>query len=184
MSRIGKQSITVPEGVQIALDGKAVKVKGKKGELSFALPELVAVAHEGNLISVTRLDDSSQARALHGLSRALIQNMVTGVSQGFEKKLEIIGVGYRAQTSGRKLTMSLGFSHPIEMQAPEGVELEMDKEAKGKNILIVRGFDRQKVGQFAANVRSHRPPEPYKGKGIRYVGEHVVRKAGKTAGKE
>lgn len=182
MSRIGKLPITVPDGVEVQLEGQTIRVKGKKGELSFTFQDSVLVTQEGNQLIVKRKDDSPQSRAFHGLTRALLQNMVTGVSQGFEKRLEIIGVGYRAQISGKKLTLSLGFSHPVELQAPEGIEMEMDKEAK--NTLIIRGYDKQVVGEFAANIRKFRPPEPYKGKGVRYVGEYVARKAGKTAGKE
>lgn len=182
MSRIGKLPITVPTGVEIHLEGQQVRVKGKKGELKFTLQPLVTLVHEGEQLVLKRTQDTPQARAFHGLSRAILQNMVKGVSEGFEKQLEIIGVGYRAQVNGQKITLNLGFSHPVELQAPQGVEMEMDKEKK--NVLILRGYDKQVVGQFAANIRSFRPPEPYKGKGIRYVGEHVVRKAGKTAGKD
>lgn len=182
MSRIGKLPITVPAGVEVHLEAQLIRIKGKKGELSFTFQPSVSVAHEGNQIIVKRKNDTPESRAFHGLTRSIIQNMVTGVSEGFEKRLEIIGVGYRAQISGKKLTLNLGFSHPVEMEAPEGIDMEMDKDQK--NVLIIRGYDKQVVGEFAANIRKFRPPEPYKGKGVRYVGEYVARKAGKTAAKE
>ena len=181
MSRIGKQIIEIPSGVEVTLDGKKVKVKGSKGELEVVVDPAITVSVEDAEIKITRTEDTPHVRSLHGLTRALINNMVIGVSAGFEKRMEIIGVGYRAQVSGKKLTLNLGFSHPIELQVPEGLTAEMDKEAK--NTLVVTGIDKQKVGQFSANIRSFRPPEPYKGKGIRYVGEHVARKAGKSAAK-
>jgi large subunit ribosomal protein L6 len=182
MSRIGKQIITVPAGVEVTIQGSSIKVKGTKGELNFSFNPLISIVQEGDILRVERADDEAFTSSLHGLTRAIVNNMVVGVSVGFKKKLEIIGVGYRAQISGKKLTLNLGFSHPIEMQAPAGVTVEMDAEQK--NTLVVSGPDRQAVGQFAANIRSHRPPEPYKGKGIRYSDEHVRRKAGKAAGKD
>lgn len=182
MSRIGKQIITIPSGVDVSIEGTLVKVKGPKGELQGHFQPSIKISKDGDQLSVSRTDDEKTTRGYHGLTRAIINNMIVGVSQGFEKRLEIIGVGYRAQVSGSKLTLNLGFSHPIEMQAPEGVTAEMDPELK--NVLVIKGFDKQKVGQFAANIRGHRPPEPYKGKGIRYSGEHVVRKAGKAASKD
>lgn len=182
MSRIGKQLITVPTGVEVTINGSNVKVKGSKGEMEFTFEPAITITQNEGSLSVTRDGDDPHTRSLHGLSRALLSNMVTGVSEGFEKRLEIIGVGYRAQVSGKKITLNLGFSHPIEMEAPEGVTVEMDKEQK--NTVVISGIDKQAVGQFAANIRKFRPPEPYKGKGIRYVGEYVPRKAGKAAGKE
>ena len=179
MSRIGKQIIVIPSGVEITLNGNHVKVKGPKGELEMDFSPSIQVSKIETGIQVARTSDEPNVRGLHGLTRALIANMVTGVSTGFEKRLEIIGVGYRAQVSGKKLTLNLGFSHPIELVVPEGLTAEMDKDAK--NTLVISGIDRQLVGQFSANIRSFRPPEPYKGKGIKYVDEHVARKAGKSA---
>ena len=151
------------------MSSKAKKKKSKVKKVTF----------KDKLIQVKRSSDEPKERSLHGLTRALIQNMITGVSNKFEKRLEIIGVGYRAQVSGKKVTLNLGFSHPIDLEMPEGITVEMDKEQK--NIIIVSGIDKQVVGQFAANIRSYRPPEPYKGKGVRYLGEYVPRKAGKAA---
>ena len=179
MSRIGKQIIVIPSGVEVTLTGNHIKVKGPKGELELDFDPAVTVVKDEEGIRVKRTSDEPAVRSLHGLTRALIANMVTGVSQGFEKRLEIIGVGYRAQVSGKKLTLNLGFSHPVDLAVPEGLMVEMDKEAK--NTLVISGIDKQLVGQFAANIRSFRPPEPYKGKGIRYVDEYVARKAGKSA---
>lgn len=179
MSRIGKQIIKISEGVEITINGNTIKVKGSKGELEFTFSPSIEVIYKDNQIQVKRSSDEPEDRSLHGLTRALINNMVKGVSDGFEKRLEIIGVGYRAQVSGQKITLNLGFSHPIELEASDGVTVEMDKEQK--NTIVVSGIDKQAVGQFAAEIRSFRPPEPYKGKGIRYVGEYVARKAGKTA---
>ena len=179
MSRIGKQIIVIPSGVEVTLDGTHVKVKGSKGELEANFDPSITIVKTDAGITIKRNSDDPMVRSLHGLTRALIANMVIGVSVGFEKRLEIIGVGYRAQISGKKLTLSLGFSHPIELIVPEGLTAEMDKEAK--NTLVIFGIDKQLVGQFAANVRSFRKPEPYKGKGIRYVDEYVPRKAGKSA---
>ena len=179
MSRIGKKIITIPTGVEIVVDGRTVKVKGKKGELQFTHDPLITVVKNDQTIVVTRSSDDPHARSLHGLTRALINNMVVGVAEGFKKELEIIGVGYRAKVSGKKLVMNLGFSHPVELQIPDGLTAEMDKDKK--NTLVISGIDKQLVGQFAANIRSFRPPEPYKGKGIRYSDEYVARKAGKSA---
>ncbi len=179
MSRIGKQIIVVPSGIEVTLSDNHVKVKGPKGELEMDYSPSIQVIKDDAGVHVKRSSDEPHVRGLHGLTRALIANMITGVSTGFAKRLEIIGVGYRAQISGKKLTLSLGFSHPIELEVPEGLTAEMDKEAK--NTLVISGIDRQLVGQFAANVRSFRPPEPYKGKGIRYSDEYVARKAGKSA---
>jgi large subunit ribosomal protein L6 len=179
MSRIGKKIIKVPKGVEITVSENAVKVKGPKGELIFAYPAAISVVCQDGQIQVKREGDNPEERSLHGLVRALIQNMVKGVTEGFEKRLEIIGVGYRAQISGKKLTLNLGFSHPVNLDVPEGISAEMDKEQK--NVIIISGTDKQAVGQFAANIRGLKPPEPYKGKGIRYIGEYVPKKAGKTA---
>jgi large subunit ribosomal protein L6 len=179
MSRIGKQIIVIPSGVEVTLDGSRVRVKGPKGELEANFDPAITITKDDAGIRVKRDSDDPKVRSLHGLTRALIANMIKGVADGFEKRLEIIGVGYRAQTSGKKLTLNLGFSHPIELTVPEGLTAEMDKEAK--NTLVISGIDKQLVGQFAANVRSFRPPEPYKGKGIRYIDEYVARKAGKSA---
>lgn len=184
MSRIGKQIIVIPDGVEVTVSGNNIKVKGSKGELEYDFPEKIQVIKNDNQIQIKRSSDEPAERSLHGLARALINNMVIGVSEGFEKKLEIIGVGYRAQVSGKKITLNLGFSHPVELTAPEGVDVKMDEE--NKNTVVISGISKQAVGQFAAIIRKFRPPEPYKGKGIRYVGEYVPRKAGKAAagGKE
>jgi large subunit ribosomal protein L6 len=181
MSRIGKQSITVPAGVDISITNKIIKIKGPKGELQYNFSPFIEVTLEDNKIFVKRKGNDKNVRSVHGLTRALINNMINGVSKGFEKRLEIIGVGYRAQATGKKITLHLGYSHPIEYSAPENVSIMMDKEEK--NIIIVSGVDRQLVGETSANIRKFRPPEPYKGKGIRYLGEHVPRKAGKAAAK-
>jgi large subunit ribosomal protein L6 len=181
MSRIGKVPVTVPAGVQVTLADRTIKVKGAKGELSYAYSKLVEVSQEGDKIIIKRNGDDKEPRAFHGLTRALINNMVVGVSKGFEKRLQLVGVGFRAQVTGKKLTLNVGFSHPIEYMIPDGVKVEMDKE--DKNILVVSGIDRQMVGESAAQIRKFRTPEPYKGKGIRYVDEYVRRKAGKAAAK-
>jgi len=179
MSRIGKLPIPIPAGVEVTVQEQHITVKGPKGSLEYQFDSRISAVVADDLVTVSRTSDEAADRSLHGLTRALINNMIIGVSQGFEKRLEIIGVGYRVQTSGQKITLNLGYSHPIEFNAPTGIELEMDKDSK--NVLVIRGIDKQVVGEVAANIRKYRPPEPYKGKGIRYVGEHVVRKAGKTA---
>ncbi len=178
MSRIGKKPVAIPSGVTVEVASGVVKVKGPKGELTYAfLPEVtVNVAADG--VVVERKGDDADARARHGLTRQLIANMVIGVNQGFEKRLEIIGVGYKAQVKGKTLALSLGFSHPVNYPIPTGIEIS--QEEKNPNILIIRGIDKQLVGQTAAVIRSLRPPEPYKGKGVRYVGENVRRKPGKA----
>ena len=177
MSRIGRKPIPIPKGVNAVVEGKRVKMKGPKGELSLELwPDIEAQVKDGQ-IYVHRHSDDKKARALHGLARALLSNMATGVAQGFERQLEIVGIGYRAQVQGSKLVLNLGYSKPVEFEAPKGVELATDGPAK----IIVRGIDKQQVGLVAAVIRGFRPPEPYKGKGIRYAGEQVVRKAGKTS---
>ncbi|MAE68442.1 MAG: 50S ribosomal protein L6 [Candidatus Peribacteraceae bacterium] len=179
MSRIGKKPVAIPGGVTVEVNGAKIVVKGAKGELSYEhLPE-VSVKVEGDLVIVDRKDDTDDSRARHGLTRQLINNMVIGVSEGYEKQLEIIGVGYKAQAKGKSVTLNLGHSHPINYSAPEGIEITQDE--KNKQILIIRGIDKEKVGQVAADIRSFRPPEPYKGKGVKYIDEVIIRKAGKTA---
>jgi large subunit ribosomal protein L6 len=177
MSRIGKQPIPVPSGVEVTIEPALVKVKGPKGELSERVDRSMQVKQENGEILVARPTDRGEHRALHGLTRSLIANMVEGVTNGFEKRLEIQGVGYRAQLQGRKLVLALGYSHPIEMEAPDGIEFEVPQPTR----VIVRGISKQAVGEVAANIRKQRPPEPYKGKGIRYEGEYVMRKVGKRA---
>lgn len=176
MSRIGKKPVPVPSGVTVSVDSQSVVVKGPKGELSLVLPGEVDVAQTGEQIVVTRQSDSRTARACHGLSRTLIANMVEGVSKGFEKRLEIKGVGYRAAVKGKTLTMSLGYSHPVEFEPPVGIDFKVE----GNTNVIVTGIDKELVGTIAAKIRDARPPEPYKGKGVRYLGEMVRRKAGKS----
>ncbi|MFM8883328.1 MAG: 50S ribosomal protein L6 [Solirubrobacterales bacterium] len=177
MSRIGKSPITVPEGVEVVIEPGLVTVKGPKGELSEKISRDLTVSQDGDTVTVTRPTDRGEHRALHGLSRSLIANMVEGVTNGFEKTLEIQGVGYRAQLKGKDLVLALGYSHPVEITAPEGIEFEVPEPTEVK----VRGISKQMVGETAANIRKRRPPEPYKGKGIRYRDEHVIRKVGKRA---
>lgn len=180
MSRIGKKPVAIPGGVTVEVNGNKIVVKGAKGELSYEhLPEVTVKVEDGQVV-VERKDDSDEARARHGLTRQLINNMVIGVSDGYEKQLEIIGVGYKAQAKGKSVTLNLGHSHPIEYPAPDGIEITQDE--KNKQILIIRGANKEVVGQVAADIRSFRPPEPYKGKGVKYVGEHIIRKQGKAAG--
>lgn len=180
MSRIGKAPITVPGGVDVSIAGADVTVKGPKGTLSRTLPGAITVRHDEGSLVVERPNDDRQNRSLHGLSRTLVSNMVVGVTDGFAKELEIIGVGYRAEaTTPTSLRLALGFSHPVIMTAPEGITFECPSQTR----IIVRGIDKEIVGQVAANIRSIRKPEPYKGKGVRYLGEKVVRKAGKTGKK-
>jgi large subunit ribosomal protein L6 len=181
MSRIGKLPIEIPEGVTVEIKDGIIKIKGPKGELEQKLHEKINVQVEENQILCKRKSDDKEARSLHGLMRNLIANMVEGVTAGFNIRLEIIGVGYKVQAQGSKATLNLGFSHPITVNAPEGVTFDIDKEKK--NILIVSGIDKQAVGEVAANIRAYRKPEPYKGKGIRYEGEYVPRKVGKAVGK-
>lgn len=176
MSRIGKLPIAIPDGVQVSVDDRTVRVKGPKGELSHRVPAQISAALEDGHLVVDRRNESRQSRALHGLNRSLIANMVEGVVSGFDKTLDIIGVGYRAELKGRNLTLSLGYSHPVIFQAPPDVDLEVT----GGTRITVRGIDKQLVGQVAAVIRSFKKPEPYKGKGIRYEDEQVRRKAGKT----
>jgi large subunit ribosomal protein L6 len=185
MSRIGKRPIPLPEKVTVEINGQQVKVKGPKGQLERVLTEQVSVEQAGNILNVLRRDDSRTARQRHGLSRTLVANMVDGVHQGYTKQLEIQGVGYRAQMQGKTLILNVGYSHPIEIEPPEGIQLDVPKESRGLQI-AVSGIDKELVGNMAAKIRAVRPPEVYKGKGIRYQGEFVRRKAGKTgkAGKK
>jgi large subunit ribosomal protein L6 len=179
MSRIGKKPIDIPAGVDIKIDNNYITVKGQKGELSQKLHSKILIEKEGNQLIVKRVDDSKLARSLHGLYRTLVSNMTEGVEKGFEKKLEIVGVGYRASMKGKDLDLSLGFSHPVVITPPEGVEFAVEGQQK----VIVKGIDKQLVGQVAANIRKLRKTEPYKGKGIKYEGEKVIRKAGKSGKK-
>ena len=176
MSRVGKMPVTVPSGVDIQVDGSQVTVKGSKGKLSREFPDRVTFSIEDGVISVVREDDTRESKALHGLSRALLANMVHGVSEGFNKVLEIQGVGYRASLKGQDVELLVGFSHPVDVPAPDGITFEVPEPTR----IVVSGIDKEQVGQVAANIRKIRPPEPYKGKGIRYAGEYVRRKAGKA----
>ncbi|MHA6253423.1 50S ribosomal protein L6 [Oceanobacillus sp. CAU 1775] len=177
MSRIGLKPIEIPEGVEVKVEGQKVSVKGPKGELSKVLHSDITIKLEDNVITVARPSDHKDHRALHGTSRTLIGNMVEGVTKGYEKSLEISGVGYRAQMQGNKLVVNAGYSHPVEIDPIDGIEIDVPKNTQ----LTVKGIDKELVGAVAANIRAIRPPEPYKGKGIRYVGEYVRRKEGKTA---
>jgi large subunit ribosomal protein L6 len=177
MSRIGKQPIAVPDGVEITIEPELVKVKGPKGELQERVSRQIGVEQDNGEIRVSRSTDRGEHRALHGLTRSLIANMVEGVTNGFEKRLEIQGVGYRAQLQGNKLVLALGYSHPVELDAPAGIDFEVPQPTR----IVVRGISKQAVGEVAAIIRKQRPPEPYKGKGIRYEGEYVARKVGKRA---
>tara|TARA_B110000014_G_scaffold190129_1_gene138911 strand:+ start:625 stop:1164 length:540 start_codon:yes stop_codon:yes gene_type:complete len=178
MSRIGKAPITVPSGVEVQIQGRQVAVKGPKGELDIEVPVDITVRQDGEEILVERSDDERRNRALHGLTRSLVNNMVVGVSEGFSKELQIVGVGYRAAAKGSNaLELQLGFSHPVNVEAPTGITFDVPEPTR----IIVSGIDKQVVGQVAADIRSYRKPEPYKGKGVRYLGEHVARKAGKAA---
>lgn len=178
MSRVGNKIIQIPEGVQVTVSPeKLVTVKGPKGELSLQVLDVISVSQDGQTLTVTRPNNEIFSRKIHGTTRALIQNMVTGVSEGFKKQLEIKGVGYRAALQGNKVVLSMGYSHPVELDIPEGVQVDIPKNTE----ITVNGIDKQVVGQFAAQIRAVRKPEPYLGKGIRYVDEFVPRKAGKTA---
>ena len=181
MSRIGKLPIKIPSGVSVRMEGNVFYCKSSKGELSVKVHELATIEIDEQEIRVLRRDESRQSRSIHGLTRTLLANAVDGVSKGFEKRLEINGVGYRAAIQGNKLVLSLGYSHPIEYPQPKGIEFKMDEQKK--NVIIVSGIDKQQVGQVSSEIRGFRKPEPYKGKGIRYEGEYIARKAGKTASK-
>ncbi|KXH80804.1 50S ribosomal protein L6 [Sporosarcina sp. HYO08] len=177
MSRIGNRPIEVPENVTVTVsEDNFVTVKGPKGELTNTLNSDIKIVQEGNVITLERPSDSKEHRSIHGTTRSLLDNMVTGVSKGFERSLELIGVGYRAQLQGKKLVLNVGYSHPVEFTPEEGIEVEVPANTK----IIVRGINKERVGALASNIRQVRPPEPYKGKGIRYEGEHVRRKEGKT----
>jgi len=176
MSRIGRLPITVPSGVEVSLDGQNVTVKGPKGSLSHTVIEPITVEKEDGVLLVKRPDDERDSRARHGLTRSLLNNMVTGVTTGFSKTLEIVGVGYRVQARGRDLEFSLGFSHPVPVKAPDGITFEVQAPTR----FVVSGIDKQQVGEVAATIRKHRKPDPYKGKGVRYQGEVIRRKVGKA----
>lgn len=177
MSRVGLAPVPIPSGVDVAVKGQDVSVKGDKGRLERTFPEVVTVSVNGDEAVVARANDDRSTKALHGLSRALLNNMVVGVSEGFSKELELVGVGYRAASKGKGVELQVGFSHPVTIDAPDGIEIEVPEPTK----ITVRGIDKQLVGQVAADIRWVRPPEPYKGKGIRYVDEYVRRKPGKAA---
>ena len=179
MSRIGKKPVDVPKGVTVSLEGQTLKVKGPKGELERTLHPEMQIAVEGNTVTVTRPSDESNHKALHGLTRTLLANMVEGVTKGYSRQLEISGVGYKAEVRPYGLQMSLGFSHPVEVRAPQGIKLT----APQPTVVIVEGADKEVVGRVASEIRKIRPPEPYKGKGIKYQGEIIRRKAGKAGGK-
>ena len=176
MSRIGNKPVVIPAGVTIDLKDNTVTVKGPKGELSYTFNQNITLVQNEGEVVFTRPDDSKENKTIHGTTRAVFNNMVVGVTEGFQKELELIGVGYRAQLQGKKLVLNVGYSHPVEFTPEEGLEIEVPSNTK----VIVKGYDKQKVGELAANIRGVRPPEPYKGKGIRYVNEFVRRKEGKT----
>jgi large subunit ribosomal protein L6 len=177
VSRIGRLPVAVPKGVEVAIDGSTVRVKGPKGELQHTFPPSMDVTYENGVIEVKRASDERNDRSLHGMTRALINNMVLGVSSGFERILEVNGVGYRAELQGKNLVLFVGYSHPVVMEPPTGISFEADMRIRQ---IKVMGYDKQMVGQVAANIRKVRPPEPYKGKGIKYLEERIRRKAGKT----
>ena len=179
MSRIGKKAITVPAGVEVTVNDHKVTVKGPKGTLEREIHKNISVTVENNEVKVTRPNDEALNRSLHGLTRTLISNMIEGVLNEYSKELQIVGVGYRAQKQGNKLVMNLGFSHPVEMEDPEGITVEVPNQTE----LVVKGIDKQLVGNYAAKIRDWRKPEPYKGKGIKYAGEYIRRKEGKTGKK-
>ena len=176
MSRIGRMPVTIPSGVDVTINGREVTVTGPKGKLSLEVAEPIEVSQNDGVITVTRPNDEGHVRALHGLSRSLVANMVTGVTEGYRKTLEIVGVGYRVQARGPNLEFSLGFSHPVTVSPPEGITLRVESPTR----LVVEGIDKQQVGEVAANIRKLRKPDPYKGKGLRYSGEHIRRKVGKA----
>ncbi|MEM6998301.1 MAG: 50S ribosomal protein L6 [Pseudomonadota bacterium] len=177
MSRIANNPVTIPSGVDVNIAGSLVTVKGSKGEMSHDVHPMVKVEQEDGALKMTTNNNSKSANALSGTTRALLQNIVTGVSDGFERKLEIVGVGYRASVSGKTLNLSLGFSHPVEFAIPEGITIETPSQTE----VVIKGVDKQQVGQIAANIRAYRPPEPYKGKGVRYADERIIRKEAKKA---
>lgn len=177
MSRIGRLPVDIPSGVQVDVKGSNVRVKGPKGEMQHVFSNLIGIKMENNQLTITRNSDDPAERALHGTTRAVLANMVHGVSKGFEVVLEVEGVGYRAEMDGKKLALFVGYSHPVKMEPPAGVSFEVDLKTRQIKVL---GFDKEQVGQVAANVRNVRPPEPYHGKGLRYLGEHIRRKAGKA----
>lgn len=177
MSRVGRAHIELPEGVKATVKDKVVTVAGPKGTLTLSLPDVLDIKVDGKIINITRINDSGSVKAMHGLNRMLLANMVMGAAKGFEKILELSGVGYRAALEGKKIVLSVGYSHPVEINPPPGISFAVE----GQNKVKVSGFDRQLVGQVAADIRSVRPVEPYKGKGIKYAGEHVRKKAGKAA---
>ena len=176
MSRIGNKPVVIPAGVTIDLKDNTVTVKGPKGELSYTFNQNITLVQNEGEVVFTRPDDTKENKTIHGTTRAVFNNMVVGVTEGFQRELELIGVGYRAQLQGKKLVLNVGYSHPVEFTPEEGIEIEVPSNTK----VIVKGYDKQKVGELAANIRGVRPPEPYKGKGIRYVDEYVRRKEGKT----
>jgi large subunit ribosomal protein L6 len=176
MSRIGRLPVQIPKGVDVTIDGSAVTVKGPKGQLSLELPEPIEITQNDGVLTVTRPSDEGNVRALHGLSRTLVANMVTGVTEGYRKTLEIVGVGYRVQARGNGVEFSLGYSHPVPVTPPDGVTLRVETPTR----LVVEGIDKQQVGEVAANIRKLRKPDPYKGKGVRYAGEQIRRKVGKA----
>jgi large subunit ribosomal protein L6 len=180
MSRIGKKPIEIPKGVEVKKDGNAVLVKGPKGSLSTAIVPGIDVKVENNVVQFSRADDEGKSRAFHGLMRALVANNVRGVSEGFKRELDIVGVGYRAEVKGKEVVFQLGYSHPVKFPIPQGIDISVDAKT---NHIVVTGIDKQKVGQTAAEIRSLREPDPYKGKGIKYTNEVIRRKAGKAAGK-
>ncbi len=175
MSRIANNPVTIPNDVEVNITGNNVKIKGTKGELSHEVHSLVSVLQEDSLLRFTANNNSKSAHALAGTTRALVQNLVIGVVQGYERKLVIVGIGYRAQVQGKKLNLTLGFSHPVDFDIPEGITIDTPSQTE----IVVKGIDKQKVGQVAANIRAYRPPEPYKGKGIRYTDEMIIRKEAK-----
>ncbi len=176
MSRIGKLPVDIPEGVEISIDGSEVTVKGPKGELKNSFNPQIAIKKDDNQIIVEKLEEDKNANSLHGLTRSLISSMIDGVTEGFEKKLEMVGVGYNAQVKGKNLELEVGYSHPVVIEAPGDIKFEVE----GRNKIVVKGINKQLVGDVAAKIRDVRKPEPYKGKGIKYVGEHIRRKVGKT----
>lgn len=184
MSRIGKSPVTIPSGVEVKVDGSSVSVKGPKGQLQQELDSCVTINIEGSEITFTRASDAPDHRAKHGLYRSLINNMIVGVSEGYKKEMEVIGVGYRATATGQLLELSLGYSHPIAIELPKEIKVSADTQKGKAPVVTLESYDKQLLGQVAAKIRSLRKPEPYKGKGIRFMGEEIRRKAGKSAGKK